>query len=204
MEDPAPNTKKSTTATFIVGLALFGLFALASVLLPAIFRKNDYEEDRALVRAETLKATREEVAARASTYAWADKEKGYVQVPLDRAMEIVLPELVEKKPRPSGIKIPPPPAPAAEAPADAASDAEVAPSPAAEPAASPATSGTNETVERSTTVRPSEIPSEEAPLPGSTPAPAASPAPNPDANTNAPAAPAPESAPTSTEAPAQP
>ena len=95
---------------------LFGLIVLA-VIGPSP-RTSDYEESRAKKRMEKLKALHEETQKDLTTYAWVDKNKGVARIPIDRAMELTVAELAQKKPAPAGpIATPavqaPPPAPAA-------------------------------------------------------------------------------------------
>ena len=82
-------------------------------------RGNDYEQKRATARAEKLKALREEAKPH-SRYAWVDKTKGIVRIPIERAMQLTVAELARKKPVPANPIAP-----------------DVPPAPAAAPAASP-------------------------------------------------------------------
>ena len=85
---------------------LFGLIVLA-VIGPSP-RTSDYEEMRAKKRIEQLKTLREENQRELTTYAWADKSKGVARIPIDRAMEITVAELAQKKPAPAGPIATPP------------------------------------------------------------------------------------------------
>ena len=116
--------------------ALFGLIVLA-VIGPAP-RGSNYEETRAKKRMENLKTIRDEAAKALTTYGWIDKNKGIAHIPIDRAMELTVAELAQKKPAPAG------PIAAAEAqtPAALASPTPASPAPPsspAQPAASPST-----------------------------------------------------------------
>ncbi len=98
--------------------AVFGLFVWAVMgIMP---RGNDYEQKRAVARADKLKAVREEANAALQGYAWVDKAKGTVRVPIQRAMELTVAELAQKKPVPANPIVP-----------------DVQPAPSAAPAASP-------------------------------------------------------------------
>src|ERR1044071_7357631 len=79
---------------------LFGLIVLA-VIGPSP-RNSDYEESRAKKRMEKLKALHEETQKDLTTYAWVDKNKGVARIPIDRAMELTVAELAQKKPAPAG------------------------------------------------------------------------------------------------------
>src|SRR5262245_6970300 len=79
---------------------LFGLIVLA-VIGPSP-RTSDYEETRARKRMERLKALHEENQKDLTTYAWVDKNKGVARIPIDRAMELTVAELAQKKPSRAG------------------------------------------------------------------------------------------------------
>jgi hypothetical protein len=115
----------STWLGVVCLFALFGLIVLA-VIGPSP-RTSDYEEARAKKRIEKLKALREETQKDLTTYAWVDKNKGVARIPIDRAMEVTVADLAQKKPAPAG-PIATPAAPAAPA---AASPAGGSPAPAA-------------------------------------------------------------------------
>ena len=111
--------------------ALFGIIVLA-IIGPSP-RGDAYEQKRAKAREEKLKTVREEDAKALTTYGWIDKNKGVARIPIDRAMELTVTELAQKKPMPAGPIATPLPQ-AAPAPA--------APSPAAAPNVPPSPSGT--------------------------------------------------------------
>ena len=100
---------------------LFGLIVLA-VIGPSP-RTSDYEETRAKKRMEKLKALHEETQKDLTTYAWIDKNKGVARIPIDRAMELTVADLAQKKPAPAGPIATPAvqTAPAGTSPAPAAS-----------------------------------------------------------------------------------
>jgi hypothetical protein len=113
-------------APFSTWLGVVCLFVLFGLIVLAIIgpspRTSDYEETRAKKRMEKLKALQEETQKDLTTYAWVDKNKGAARIPIERAMELTVAELAQKKPAPAGpIATPPaqtapvgaPPAPAA-------------------------------------------------------------------------------------------
>ncbi len=110
---------------------LFAVFALIAWAVIGIMPRGDnFEQKRAEARMEKLKAVREEADKALHGYAWVDKDKGIVKVPIERAMELTLADLANKKPT---VAYPIPP----EVPAttdQAAPAAAPAPSPAASPA----------------------------------------------------------------------
>jgi hypothetical protein len=133
----------STWLGIVCLFVLFGLIVLA-VIGPSP-RTSDYEEARAKKRMERLKTLHEENQKELTTYAWVDKNKGVARIPIDRAMEVTVADLAQKKPAPAGpIAIPAAQtAPAAGSPAPAAPQgAAVSSSPAEAPAkAGPPPSG---------------------------------------------------------------
>src|SRR6476660_7995818 len=131
----------STWFGIVLLFALFGVIVIA--VIGPIPRSSDYEETRAKKRMENLKTVREDAEKALNTYAWIDKNKGVVQIPISRAMELTVADLAKQKPAPAGPITTPPaqsPAPATSA-APAASPkpgaAQTAASPSAQPPSSP-------------------------------------------------------------------
>jgi len=102
----------STWLGIVFLFALFGLIVLA-VVGPSP-RSSDYEETRAKKRMEKFNALQEENKKDLTTYAWIDKNKGVARIPIERAMELTVADLAQKKPAPAG-PIATPAAPAAPA-----------------------------------------------------------------------------------------
>jgi hypothetical protein len=125
----------STWLGIVCLFVLFGLIVLA-VIGPSP-RTTDYEETRATKRMEKLKTLREESQKELTTYAWVDKNKGVARIPIDRAMEVTVADLAQKKPAPAGPIATPPvqTAPAGASPAPAASQ-QPGPAQPAQPGAS--------------------------------------------------------------------
>lgn len=90
----------STWLGIVFLFILFGLIVLA-VIGPSP-RSSDYEETRAKKRMEKLNALQEENQKDLTTYAWVDKNKGVARIPIERAMEITVADLAQKKPAPAG------------------------------------------------------------------------------------------------------
>ena len=90
----------STWLGIVCLFVLFGIIVLA-VIGPSP-RTSDYEEARAKKRMEKLKALQEENQKDLTTYAWVDKNKGVARIPIDRAMEVTVADLAQKKPAPAG------------------------------------------------------------------------------------------------------
>jgi len=86
----------------------FVLFALFAVLVQWMVSSGDreaFDEDaiRAKERYEILKKVQDENAGLISGYAWADRAKGTVRIPLERAMELAVAELsAQGEPKPAG------------------------------------------------------------------------------------------------------
>jgi len=90
----------STWLGIVCLFVLFGIIVLA-VIGPSS-RTSDYEEMRAKKRMERLKALQEENQKELTTYTWVDKNKGVARIPIDRAMELTVADLAQKKPAPAG------------------------------------------------------------------------------------------------------
>ena len=116
-----------TRAPFSTWLGIVCLFGLFGLIVLAVIgpspRTSDYEETRAKKRMEKLKTLHEESQKELTTYAWADKNKGVARIPIDRAMEVTVADLAQKKPAPAGPIATPAAqtAPAGASPAPAAS-----------------------------------------------------------------------------------
>jgi len=109
-------------APFSTWLGIVFLFVLFGIIVLAVIgpspRSSDYEETRAKKRIENLKKLHEETQKDLTTYAWVDKNKGVARIPIERAMELTVADLAQKKPAPAGPIATPPAqaAPAATAP----------------------------------------------------------------------------------------
>ena len=118
-------------APFSTWLGIVFLFILFGIIVLAVIgpspRTSDYEEARAKKRMERLKALHEETQKELTTYAWVDKNKGVARIPIDRAMELTVTDLAQKKPAPAG----PIATPAAQAAPAAAPPTGASPAPAA-------------------------------------------------------------------------
>jgi hypothetical protein len=129
-----------TRAPFSTWLGIVCLFVLFGLIVLAVIgpspRTSDYEEMRAKKRMEKLKTLHEESQKELTTYAWVDKNKGVARIPIDRAMEVTVADLAQKKPAPAGPIATPP---AQTAPAGASPAAPAVPQGAA--VSSPPSSG---------------------------------------------------------------
>jgi len=128
----------STWLGIVCLFVLFGLIVLA-VIGPSP-RTSDYEEARAKKRMEKLKTLREESQKELTTYAWVDKNKGVTRIPINRAMEVTVADLAQRKPAPAGPIATPAAqtAPAGASPAPAAPQGAAVSSPPSSAAAQPA------------------------------------------------------------------
>ena len=172
-------------APFSAWLGMVLLFALFGIIVLAIIgpspRGDTYEQKRAKAREEKLKTVQDE-AKSLTSYGWIDKNKGITRIPIDRAMELTVAELAQKKPAPAGpIATPPPPATSAPA----------APSPSAAPSASPKSTPKPTTVSGPTSEihnQPAAAANPPAAPPGTQPGASATPAASPAASAAKPAA----------------
>ena len=94
---PAPF---STWVGIVLLFILFGVIVLA-IIGPSL-RESDYEETRTKKRLENLKTLREDAEKALTTYAWVDKNKGVVRIPISRAMELTVAQLAQQKPMQAG------------------------------------------------------------------------------------------------------
>ena len=102
------------------GFLLLLLFVIAVRLLTGLAPAPRENAARAAERTKAHQELEAENAKKLQNYAWVDKAKGTLQIPIERAMELAIVELNSKKPTAAGPIATP------------------APSPAASPAASPA------------------------------------------------------------------
>ena len=138
-----------TRAPFSTWLGIVCLFVLFGLIVLAVIgpspRTSDYEEMRAKKRMEKLKTLHEESQKELTTYAWVDKNKGVARIPIDRAMEVTVADLAQKKPAPAGPIATPPaqtaPAGASPAPAAPQQPGTAQPAQPSAPAGSPAGQG---------------------------------------------------------------
>ena len=98
----------------------FGIFVF--VLVAATPHGNNYEQKRAEAREKKLNDARNAATQELNSYAWVDKGKGVARIPINRAMELTVADLAQKKPAPAGPIATPAAqtAPAGAAPAPAA------------------------------------------------------------------------------------
>ena len=86
----------------------FVIFALFAVVVQFLINSGDresFDEEaiRSKERYEILKKINEENAGLTTGYAWADRAKGTVRIPLDRAMELAVAKLsAQGDPKPAG------------------------------------------------------------------------------------------------------
>src|SRR5436305_1626174 len=97
VRSPAPF---STWFGVVLLILLFGAIAVA-IIGPAP-RGDTYEQQRAQNREKKLKDLRDEDAKALTSYAWIDKNKGSVRIPIERAMQLTAAELANKKPAAAG------------------------------------------------------------------------------------------------------
>ena len=90
----------STWLGVVLLFALFGVIVLA-IIGPSP-RGSNYEETRAKKRMENLKTSREDADKALNNYAWIDKNKGVVRIPISRAMELTIAQLAQQKPAKAG------------------------------------------------------------------------------------------------------
>ncbi|CAN5404723.1 hypothetical protein BH09VER1_BH09VER1_09480 [soil metagenome] len=99
--DPQPPSHRiwPTVVAAIVLLLFFGLCARLLLLAVPVADEDGGRREERLKAYADLQA---ENARKLGSYAWIDREKGIVQIPLDRAIAITLPELKARPPAPAG------------------------------------------------------------------------------------------------------
>jgi hypothetical protein len=103
---------KHTTLTAFAILTLLLVFLVASKWVAAPV--PDEDAARSAERRKTLVTTQDDSRKKLESYAWANKEKGQVQIPIARAMELTLSEINAKQPVPVAPTPTPTPTPAPE------------------------------------------------------------------------------------------
>ncbi len=102
---------------FLAGLVMILLFwGINKWLMDGSGNPEPEEAARVEVRIKNLADLRAENAAKLEKYAWVDRAKGSVQIPVTQAMELVLPELNASRPRAAYPVVTTPVAPAAQTP----------------------------------------------------------------------------------------
>jgi hypothetical protein len=94
-----PRSLFSTWLGVVLLFAFFGLLVL--VVIGASPRGDRYEEKRAKARIEKLQAAREQNDKALTSYAWVDKSKGVVRIPINDAMKLTVAELAQRSPAPA-------------------------------------------------------------------------------------------------------
>jgi hypothetical protein len=121
-----PRGMFSTWLGVVLLFAFFGLLAL--VILKASPRGSDYEKKRAEARAKKLEDAQKENLTALTSYGWVDKNKGVARIPINEAMQIMLVELPDKKPKAAGPIAAPSPSAALQTSPAASATASPAPS----------------------------------------------------------------------------
>lgn len=95
---PAAPRQKSIWPMFVAGLLLIVLFYGVGLFLRSMTGRTIQDEEviRAKERAAILAKVRMEATTQTTTYAWVDRAKGIVRVPVDRAMELAVARLSSK------------------------------------------------------------------------------------------------------------
>jgi hypothetical protein len=163
---------RSTLGAWLGIVLLFGVFGLfVWAVMGAMPRGSRYEEKRAEGRLAKLKAATEEWKPAVEKYGWVDKEKGIVRVPVQRAMELSVAELAQRKPAPAGPAAPKPPGAQVTAPVTPAVGAEPKPEPSVAGTPSAVTGKDSQNAEQPTgAANPMDAPAGSQPGPSARPA----------------------------------
>ena len=181
---------RSTFGTWLGIVLLFVVFGLLVwALMAAMPREEALAKKRAEDRLKKLSDVRKEGETALAGYGWVDKDKGVVRLPINRAMEVTMAELAQKKPVAAGPIPPEAAAPGLQATAPTA-PAPAATAPSSSPSPTPHTAVTGKDSETkgkaAAAANPPAAQPGTQPGPGATPAasppaPASQPRPNPNA-----------------------
>ncbi len=141
--------KASAGGKFYGSILLFLVFALlfwfGGLMAPAWHYffpgEKDIDAKRAEARAAKLEALQKENDRKLTTYAWVDKDKQIVQIPIAEAMKLVVADLAAKPVKASAVKLENP-YPYPDMLATPAPSGTTSPAAAASGSAAPAASGT--------------------------------------------------------------
>jgi hypothetical protein len=99
--NPHPRKPPALWTFFLLALVLLLLFSGVSLWLTQWSPGNAEPEEaaRTVIRIKNLADLRADNAKKLEGYAWVDRAKGTVQIPIKQAMELVLPELNNTRPR---------------------------------------------------------------------------------------------------------
>ncbi len=122
MQTPDAHTSPKSAWPLIAGaLVLLLVFAFAVKILTGLGAAvPDEDAARSAERVKARETLDAEDKLKLEGYAWSDKAKGTVQIPIKQAMELTVAELQGKQPQPAGPIATPAPAPAPEAAVPAA------------------------------------------------------------------------------------
>jgi len=104
---------KSVGRVLAGGMILLLLFLLAVKLLTGLAPVPEEAAARHTERAQVYADLQAENAKRLEKYAWTDKAKGVLQIPIARAMELTIVELNKQQPAAAGPIATPSPSPMA-------------------------------------------------------------------------------------------
>ncbi|HEY5753465.1 MAG TPA: hypothetical protein VIT21_09975 [Chthoniobacterales bacterium] len=145
-ESVLPGSKPGFSTSAKAFLALVAVACIAWIAFVLFRGTSQTDAERVSKRFENLAKLNEANAKKMNSYAWVDKAKGTVQIPIDRAIDVTVSDLKDK------------------APAQASPIATPAPAPAASPAPPPAT-GASPTVTPTAATSAPTASSETSPIP---------------------------------------
>ena len=94
------------STAYFRAILVFCLFSVVALLWVRMVPKTEtYDQKRAAFRLKTLQELRVEDEKKLGRYSWVDEKKGIVQIPIERAEEIVMAELKTKSPQPTAVKV---------------------------------------------------------------------------------------------------
>jgi len=103
---PPEIRKASFGLTFLKGVAVFLVFALVVwAFFGLTHRQDSYDAERGAERLKKLQDYKKTEEAKLAGVAWVDKEKGFVRLPIEQAMQSEVAALQAKPVAPSATKV---------------------------------------------------------------------------------------------------
>lgn len=100
-----PHSLSERRHPYLPGLWLaagfLGLASLALLLRPAGVTPDTITEKAAMERWDRLQKLKTDQSKEAGSYGWIDKDKGVARIPVEKAMELILPKLRAQDPKPA-------------------------------------------------------------------------------------------------------
>ena len=103
MQTSMPTQRRSPRLFLISAVLVLSAFWGLSTWLATLggFDADPGEAERAAFRQKLLLGLRDEDRSKLESFAWVDRSRGSVQIPIELAMKLIVPELSANKPKPA-------------------------------------------------------------------------------------------------------